>query len=142
MRLGQVGLFIAISLAAAPLGPSAINPSSQQRVTVISQEEAKHLDWLVARIGEALSIKAGMSRADLLKVFQVEGGLQRIPPERYCLQSCVYIKVRVRFRVAKTVSPQPHVEPGKQYERLRSIPHTDWIIETISEPYLGYFIAD
>jgi hypothetical protein len=142
MRLGQVGLFIAISLTAAWLGPSATNPGSQQRVTVISQEEAKHLDWLVARIGEALSIKAGMSRADLLKVFEVEGGLQRFPPERYCLRSCVYIKVRVTFRLPKTIPPQSHVEPGKRAELLKSFPDTDWIIETISEPCLGYYIAD
>jgi hypothetical protein len=95
-----------------------------------TKEEVGHEKWLVERMQEATSIKTGMSRADLLKVFGADGGLQSIPPERYVLKSCRYIKVEVQFRLG---SPRPlaHIPPDEQI-----------VILKISAPYLAYPTED
>lgn len=80
------------------------------------KKEQSHEGWLVDRIKEATSIKPGTPRAAFLKVFDEQGGLQPIPADRYVLKSCTYIKVKVHFQKDK--------------------------VTDISEPYLGFFIAD
>lgn len=103
-------------------------PTNNQHL--VSKEDAAHWDWLLGEIALATSIKPDMSRAELLKVFEVEGGLQRIPPERYVLRNCPYIKVNVKFRLP---GPRP----------LARVPlDSELKIESTSEPYVGYAIAD
>jgi hypothetical protein len=98
--------------------------------SVFSQKkEQTHLEWLSERITEAKSVKAGMSRADLLKVFDRESGFQVIPAEAYVLKSCFLIKVNVKFDLPALSSSQ-------------SIPDKDLKIKSISEPYLGYVVLD
>ncbi len=97
---------------------------------VVSKEDTAHWHWLLDEIALATSIKPGMSRADLLKVFDVEGGLQRIPPERYVLKNCPYIKVNVKFRLP---GPRPLAEVP---------PDSELKIDSVSEPYLGYAVED
>jgi hypothetical protein len=86
---------IVLSSACFLLQP--LRPATQVRV--VSKEEEKHEAWLRDRLREARSIKAGVSKADLLKVFTPDGGLQPIPPERYVLRTCPYIKVDVQFQL-------------------------------------------
>ncbi len=94
-----------------------------------SKLEQTHTEWLLDRIKEAKSVTTGMSRADLLKVFEEDGGLNTIPVRRYVLRSCPYIKVDVEFNV------KPRL-----YTRDR--PDQNLKIKNISEPYLGYMITD
>jgi len=119
----------------APIVPSAaclflqpLKPATQVRV--VSKEEEKHEAWLLERLREARSIKAGMSKADLLNVFTPDGGFQRIPPERYVLRTCQYIKVHVRFQL-----------PGER-PLAKIPPDTELKILIISRPYLDLPIAD
>jgi len=91
--------------------------------------EEVHRQWLYERYAEATSIKPGMSRADLLRVFKGDGGLQRIPATRYLLKSCNMIKVEVEF----------DTEYGQAYkEKLDA----DLKITKVSQPYLEYPIRD
>ena len=90
------------------------------------QADDGHRKWLSDRIIEAHSIQPGMSRAQLLKVFDVEGGLQSIPATRYVLKSCPMIKIDVTFK------------PGVAG---RSISVTE-PIATVSKVYLDHVIAD
>jgi hypothetical protein len=94
-----------------------------------STVEQTHPQWLVERIGEAKSIAAGMSRADLLRVFEQDGGLNSIPARRYVLRSCRYIKVDVEFDIT-------------QGSYSRAMPDESLRISSISEPYLGYIVTD
>jgi hypothetical protein len=94
-----------------------------------SKLEQTHREWLLDRIKEAKSVTAGMSRADLLKVFEEDGGLNTIPARRYVLRSCPYIKVDVEFNV-------------KPRSYTRDMPDQNLKIQNISEPYLGYMITD
>ncbi len=71
------------------------------------------------------TVRAGMTRADLLKVFTTEGGLSTTTQRTYVYQQCPYIKVTVRFAPMAKDREDP----------------SDKIIE-ISRPYLEWTIAD
>ena len=88
------------------------------------EEGQGHYKWLVERMQEADSVSVGMSRADLLKVFEPDGGLNRIPPVRYVLRSCPLIKVDVQFEISR-----------ERYLSQRPA-DTELKITAISKPYL------
>jgi hypothetical protein len=94
-----------------------------------SEQEEIHRQWLYERYAEATSIKPGMSRADLLRAFEEDGGLQRIPATRYLLKSCNMIKIEVEF----------DTEYGQAYKEK---PDADLKITKVSQPYLEYPHAD
>jgi hypothetical protein len=60
-------------------------------------EDKAHQQWLEARYKEATSIRPGMTRADLLKLFWPNGGIQTPTAQYFTLKSCPLIKVEVRF---------------------------------------------
>ena len=74
---------------------------------------------------ECESVKPSMTRADLLKVFTIEGGLSTQIWRTYVHSRCPYIKVDVEFAPTKSGQEQP----------------TD-IITKISKPYLAWSIID
>ena len=88
-----------------------------------------HEQWLEEKYQEATSIKAGMSRADLLKLFEEDGGLQSIPAGRYVLRSCHLIQIEVKFDTKYGVNYQPTAD-----ENLK-------IVE-VSRPYLERMAMD
>lgn len=88
-----------------------------------------HQQWLEERYKEATSIKAGMTRADLLTLFEEDGGLQRIPAARYVLKGCRLIQIEVKFDAKYGVDYQPMPD-----ENLR-------IVE-VSKPYLARMALD
>ncbi|MBK7749211.1 MAG: hypothetical protein IPI39_18395 [Candidatus Obscuribacter sp.] len=57
---------------------------------------------------------------DLLKVFDMEGGLQSKPASRYVLKSCPMIKINVTFKTVKN----------------------ELVIATISPIYIDHVITD
>ena len=94
-----------------------------------SGQQQTHEQWLAERLHEATSVREGMSRADLLKVFEEDGGLQRIPAGRYVLKSCRLIQVEVDFATRY----------GREY---RPVPDAELRITKISAPYLAYPAVD
>ena len=70
-----------------------------------------------------------MKRQDLLKVFTTEGGLSTRFQRTYVYAECPYIKVNVRFKAASDEGNVVAEEP-------------DDIIESISQPYLGWSAMD
>ena len=74
---------------------------------------------------ECESIKSGMTRADLLKIFITEGGLSSQTWRTFVHSRCPYIKVDVEFAPTESKQEQP----------------TD-IITKISKPYLQWMIGD
>jgi hypothetical protein len=70
-----------------------------------------------------------MTRAELLKVFNVEGGVSNRFQRRYVYRDCPYVKVDVKF------------EPvGSPDDKLINAP--DDKIKSISQPFLESTIAD
>src|SRR5438876_12337337 len=94
-----------------------ISVGSAQRETMSHSES-------VARSLHAIqTIKVGMTRKDLLKLFTVEGGISTRTSRRYVFRECPYIKVDVGF------------EPvGAPQDKLKG--HLEDRIISISQPYL------
>ena len=136
----HVKLVTAIVLGLACFLPKPSTSATQGKVyPLLSKEELKHQEWLRDRIEEAHSIKVGMTRADLLKVFEPDGGLQRIPPEIYVLRNCSLIKVRAQFEFPKGMSREdfPHGIDLFEEASGKSFPiNTKLKISEISKPYL------
>jgi hypothetical protein len=87
--------------------------------------EETRTQWLHERYAEATSIKPGMSRADLLRVFREDGGLQTTPATHYILKSCDMIQIEAKF----------DMEYGRAYKEK---PDPDLKITKVSRPYLKY----
>jgi len=89
----------------------------------------EHTEWIAKSLKEIESIKVGMTRADLLRVFKEEGGISTRTWRRYAYRDCPYIKVDVEF------------EPvGKPENKVSQSPK-DKIIK-ISKPFLEWSIID
>lgn len=118
---------------------------SGQQANIITDEEAKHYKWLIARLTEVYSIKVGMTRADLLKIFEPDGGLQRFLPRTYVLHSCSLIKVSVEFELPKGMSERDflHSKDLQDLAMGRTLPIDSQIkITAVSKPYLEPMTMD
>jgi hypothetical protein len=101
----------------------AILPSSESCGT------DEHTEWIAKSLKEIESVKVGMTRVDLLRVFKEEGGISTKTWRRYVYRDCPYIKVDVEF------------EPVGDPENKVSQSPRDKIIK-ISRPFLEWSIMD
>ena len=106
-----------------------------------AQTEQSHTMWLEERYVEATTVKEGMTRADLVKLFGVDGGLQKLLPGRYVLKSCSMIKVDVEFDVpeaaqSKTIIPEDLRHESLAEDKYEFVPNEKLKIKNISRPYL------
>ena len=90
---------------------------------------AERVKWVEKSLKEMQSVKAGMTRGDLLKVFTEEGGLSTRTQQTYVYRECQYFKVDVRFEPVGDVRGGHFVSPGDK-------------IVNISKPYLDWGVAD
>ena len=91
--------------------------------------EDEHRRWLAERYAEAVSVRPGMSRRDLRRLFRPDGGLQTIPSSRYVLKSCAMIKIDVKFALPEGAAREDFREEDERGdEALR--------ITEVSKPYL------
>lgn len=116
ISLLALGLIIVVS-AAAIWSPSK------------SATTDEHTEWIAKSLKEIETVKAGMTRADLLKVFKEEGGISTRTWRRYVYRDCPYIKVDVEF------------EPVGELENKVSESPSDKIVK-ISKPFLEWSIMD
>lgn len=113
-----------------------------------SQSQRQHDEWLQAKYSEATSVKVGMTRADLIKIFRMDGGLQPLGiPTRYVLRGTSMIKVDVKFEqppdATKIVLPEDlKLEAEGEPERYQIVPNEELKITEISKPYLEPFFYD
>jgi len=85
--------------------------------------------WVAKVLRQIDTIRPGMTRRDLLKVFTVEGGISTRFQHTYVYSECPYIKVNVQFKALNNERDGLQDEP-------------DDIIESISQPYLAWSVAD
>jgi len=90
-----------------------------------SQIDGEHTSWIMGVLNATHTIKVGMPRSDLMKVFTTEGGLSTRSQRTYVYRQCPYIKVDVKFAASSRNEERP----------------TDKITE-ISRPYLDWSVAD
>jgi hypothetical protein len=109
--------------------------------TAVGQSPAKPLlaDPALTRSMEQVlkdlsSVQAGMTRAELLRVFTTEGGLSTRDEQRYVYRRCPLIKVMVTFR--RPADADDDWGGAPEEERAGDI------VQSISKPFLEYSIAD
>ena len=120
MRKGLLLMTVSLIILAASLSSPAFGQTPTKQ---------DHTEWIARSLKEMQTIKVGMTRADLLKVFVEEGGLSTRIWRRYVYRECLYIKVDVEF------------EPvGNTEDKLPERP-TDKITK-ISKPFLEWSILD
>lgn len=102
-------------------------------LTVFAQSAAQvqsaqsHSEWIAQSLREMETIKVGMTRADLLKVFREEGGLSTRTQRQYVYRECLYIKVAVEFEpVGNAEAPFP--ENGEDKIVKISRPFIEWSV--------------
>jgi hypothetical protein len=104
--------------------------------------ESSHEAWVRGVLQQMQTVKVGMTRGDLLKVFQTDGGLQALPAVgskygsgRYVSRECHYFKVDVEFELVGWRSfddPKANtpIESGRD------------VIRKISKPYVESYFLD
>jgi hypothetical protein len=90
--------------------------------------------WVARSLAEMKTVKAGMTRGELLRVFREEGGLSTATRRTYAYRDCVYIKTDVEFSPAT-----PRRDPDGAD---RPVEADADVIASISKPYLDWPIAD
>jgi len=100
--------------------------------TMSAQEahfDSEHAQWIASVIDSIHTIKPGMTRADVLRVFTTEGGLSNRRHRTYVYKECPYIKVTVEFK--------PVGDPNNLVTEMP----TDRVV-SISAPFLQYSVGD
>ena len=127
----QLLVLVLISIA-------SISASSSVRLThSVNQERCsqEHQVWVTYALEKMQTVKPGMTRKDLLKVFTTEGGLSTGLNRRFASQDCPYFKVDVEF---KAVGRPDRDSDG----RVTLNEDARDIIVKISQPYLQFSITD
>jgi len=83
-----------------------------------------HVAWVAQSIHEMKSIKVGMTRRELRKIFN-EGGINRRNKGLYVYNKCPYMRVEVEFEAV-----------GPADDKLNSLMGTQDKIVKISKPFL------
>jgi hypothetical protein len=120
----QILTLTAAGVAAFP----AFAPTAQGQFT------DGHVEWVAQALMRMQTIKPGMTRDDLLKVFTTEGGISTRTQRTYVSRDCPYFKVDVEF---KAVGP-----PGRNGVEMSFGESSADIVLKISRPYLAFSILD
>ena len=121
-----------IIMAGAIACTFSIQGSPQLGQPEISQD---HVTWVAQALKRIQTIKPGMSREALLKVFTTEGGLSTGLHRTFVSRDCPYFKVDVEFRAVGR--PDRDRDGG-----VTLVEGGQDIIVKISRPYLQFSIAD
>lgn len=93
-----------------------------------SAANSQHTKWIDKSLREMQTVKVGMTRAQLAKVFTTEGGLSTRTRRLYVYRECPYIKVAVEFRPVGTSKKYPHAESRNDVITKISQPFIEWSI--------------
>jgi hypothetical protein len=104
------------------------------RLAGMTFDEKLLWDWVAQRWNEAKAIRPGISEADLFAIFDHDGGMQVIPPGRWVLRRCSFIKIDVQF--------ERNPEQPRPSDSLFRLPGYTVKTTTISEPRLEPAIWD
>ncbi len=74
-----------------------------------------HTQWVSNVLLLITTIKPGMTRSDLLRVFTTEGGLSTGTHQTYVLRQCPIIKVDVEFSIAGNEANDKITQISKPY---------------------------
>jgi hypothetical protein len=126
-------LFVLFSLSIIALSGSTFLPLTHSA----NQEPSgqAHTTWVLQTLEKMETIKPGMTREDLLKVFRTEGGLSVRLIRTFVSRDCPYFKVDVEFKAAA----RPDID---NTGFVTSVEDNRDIIVKVSKPYMQLSIAD
>jgi hypothetical protein len=120
-------------LLIAVLGNSGSVRAARIEPQVSSRQD--HIAWVVDTLKRMQTIKVGMTRDDLLKVFGTEGGLSTGLQRTYVSRDCPYFKVDVEFEAVG--------RPSRDRDgRVTLVEGNQDVIVKISRPYLQFSTMD
>ena len=93
-----------------------------------SAQQQEHQEWVRHSFDEMQTVKPGMTRGDLEKVFVGEGGFHASGSQVYLYRGCLYFKVTVDFQLAGS----PLEYPSNPKDKIVGI--TQPYIDTRSQP--------
>jgi len=102
----------------------------------VAVSQAAHVQWVADSLIRMRTITPGMTRAELLEVFQTEGGMSTATMRTFVSKDCPYFKVDVTFR---GVGPSVPVDEGRSSIQIEDAQD---VIVSISRPYLQFTILD
>ena len=95
----------------------------------------EHQVWVAKTLEKMESIKPGITRDDLLKIFATEGGLSTCLHRTFVSRDCPYFKVDVEFQAVG--------RPDRDSDGRVTLEEDDRdIVVKISRPYLQFTVAD
>lgn len=94
-----------------------------------------HEAWVGQVLQEMETVKTGMTRAELLRIFTTEGGLSTGLNRRFVSRDCPYFKVDVEFRAVGRSDRDSD-------DRVTLVEDPRDVIVKISQPFLEYSIKD
>ena len=112
-----------------PRGDKRIEEALRDAGKLTSSRDKQNTEWIAGILKEIQTLKPGMTREDLLKIFTEEGGLSNRFQRRYAHRACPYIKVNVKFDWH-----DPEANSIKEHPQDK--------ITHISTPFLEWTIAD
>jgi hypothetical protein len=126
-----LSVFAAIAgLALVAMGVIRESPLLRQ-----TQSQCDHVAWVAAAMIRMQTIKAGMTRSDLLSAFTPEGGPSTGSRRTYVSRDCPYFKVDVEFQAVG--------RPDRDKDgRVTLVEDSRDVILKVSQPYLQFSILD
>jgi hypothetical protein len=120
------------------LSTLAVSASTSVRLTPSASQEPcsqNHEAWVSQTLKKIETIRPGMTRGELLKVFTTEGGLSTGLHRTFISRDCSYFKVTVDFEAVG--------RPNRDKDgRVTLEEDTRDIIVNVSRPYLQFAIVD
>jgi hypothetical protein len=120
------------------LTAAAVGKATAARALEVDDEARCASDrtaWVASSLERMLTIKPGMTRAQLMLVFSTEGGLSTALQRTLVSRDCRYFKIDVKFRRASENDGS-----GGGRDSLHEMDGD--VITSISQPYLQFTIAD
>ena len=122
-------------LAIAVLSSAIVSGAVVVRGTPQGATQKDHVAWVAEALKRMQTIKPGMTRMDLLKVFTTEGGQSTGLHRTFVSRDCPYFKIDVDF---KAVGRPDRDSNG----RVTLVEGNQDIIVKISRPYLQFSVID
>ena len=135
MRTGVAIVALLICTMALLISPEHRACWSQASIPAVRDSRRQHVEWVADSLKRMQTIRPGMTRAELLKVFTTEGGFSTGIERTYVYQGCPFFKVDVKFR------PVGRPERDKD-DRVTLAESPKDLIKTISRPYIAWSVAD
>ena len=129
--LRRTAALVLVSAATVYAATSARQTSSSREAPCVQDHDM----WVGQALKEMESIKPGMTRGELLKIFRTEGGLSTVLHRTFVSRDCSYFKVDVEFQAVG----RPERDSSG---RVTLEEDARDIITKISRPYLQFSITD